>query len=478
MNIFSFIKNNNWYCLGKWKQPVFLACMTTHGMTSLEHGNALPFAPNVYANFHFRQWVIKKDYQKNITGACALFEKNFIGTFQKLKREVEMGIAGLNAFYPVELNTDTVQCYIYLVTQRARQWYEIMIADGAISELYPRTLPPSFALAGRKYTPASLLTKTALPKKLFPMIEEQIHLLEIAVNFKTSNNIEKQLEEHVRKFSWMNSLCWWDEPFTKEHYLNEIKKIASKNPETKLRKIKGDREKRYVLAEHILEELKKQYPEAYQYIDVIRELTDLKEENWDCVALAGVRLRPLFKTLAKKHNLSYTQLMHLSPSEFIELTKTKTLPVSVNILNARVKQFLIISLQNQQQEIFTKDKLHKFIPLFEREPPIQKYLKGTPIWNGLVTGTARILTLPEEVSRMRKGEILVCPMSDPDYMPAIRKAAAIIADQGGLLCHAAIVARELQIPCVVGTEYATKILKDGDKIEVDAEKGIVRKIKK
>jgi pyruvate,water dikinase len=61
-------------------------------------------------------------------------------------------------------------------------------------------------------------------------------------------------------------------------------------------------------------------------------------------------------------------------------------------------------------------------------------------------------------------------------MPAIHKAKAIVADQGGLLCHAAIVARELQIPCIVGTEYATRVLQTGDLIEVDANNGIVKKI--
>ena len=67
-------------------------------------------------------------------------------------------------------------------------------------------------------------------------------------------------------------------------------------------------------------------------------------------------------------------------------------------------------------------------------------------------------------------------MTDPDYMPAIKKAKAIITDQGGVLCHAAIVARELQKICVVGTQIATKNFKDGDLVEVDAIKGIVRKL--
>ena len=78
---------------------------------------------------------------------------------------------------------------------------------------------------------------------------------------------------------------------------------------------------------------------------------------------------------------------------------------------------------------------------------------------------------------MQKGDILVAPTTGPEMMTAIQKASAIVTDEGGLMSHAAIVSRELKIPCIVGTKYATKILKDGDIIEVDANNGVVRKIK-
>lgn len=78
---------------------------------------------------------------------------------------------------------------------------------------------------------------------------------------------------------------------------------------------------------------------------------------------------------------------------------------------------------------------------------------------------------------MKEKDILVSFATNPNLMPAIRKAAAIVTDEGGLTCHAAIVSRELGIPCVVGTKIVTQILKDGDKVEVDARKGIVKKLK-
>lgn len=98
-------------------------------------------------------------------------------------------------------------------------------------------------------------------------------------------------------------------------------------------------------------------------------------------------------------------------------------------------------------------------------------LKGTPASAGVIEGKAKLILDPSECKKMKKGDILVTEMTDPLYMPAIKKAKAIVADIGGLLCHAAIVSRELKIPCIVNTRKATKILKDNQKIIVDASNG-------
>ncbi len=79
----------------------------------------------------------------------------------------------------------------------------------------------------------------------------------------------------------------------------------------------------------------------------------------------------------------------------------------------------------------------------------------------------------KQINELKAGEILVSSMTIPDFLPAMKKAAAIVTNEGGTLCHAAIIARELKKPCIVGTQFATHILKDGDFVEVDANKGIV-----
>lgn len=105
-------------------------------------------------------------------------------------------------------------------------------------------------------------------------------------------------------------------------------------------------------------------------------------------------------------------------------------------------------------------------------------IKGTIASTGTATGTVKIIHNVSEVGKVKKGDILVAGMTSPKYMPAIFNSNAIITDDGGLTCHAAIIARELKKPCIIGTKIATSVLNDGDLVEVNANNGVIKIIKK
>ncbi len=102
-----------------------------------------------------------------------------------------------------------------------------------------------------------------------------------------------------------------------------------------------------------------------------------------------------------------------------------------------------------------------------------KFIKGQSASVGKVRGRVKIILTGKEIDKISLGDILVSPMTRPDFIPAMIKAAAFVTDEGGVTCHAAIVAREMKKPCVIGTRIATRILKDGDLVEVDANTGVV-----
>ena len=107
-----------------------------------------------------------------------------------------------------------------------------------------------------------------------------------------------------------------------------------------------------------------------------------------------------------------------------------------------------------------------------------KELKGQVAHKGKVRGMVKIVSSVKDLDNVKDKDILVAAMTMPKYLIAMKRAAAFVTDEGGITCHAAIVAREMKKHCVIGTKIATKVLKDGDEVEVDATKGLVKIIKK
>jgi len=114
--------------------------------------------------------------------------------------------------------------------------------------------------------------------------------------------------------------------------------------------------------------------------------------------------------------------------------------------------------------------------IFKTAAPVET-LKGQIANKGKVKGIVRIVLDPHDDKGFQKGDILVTSMTRPEFLHLMKKAGAVVTNEGGITCHAAIISRELSIPCVIGTKIATHALKDGDMVEVDADKGIVRIIK-
>ncbi|QLL05668.1 phosphoenolpyruvate synthase [Mycobacterium vicinigordonae] len=109
----------------------------------------------------------------------------------------------------------------------------------------------------------------------------------------------------------------------------------------------------------------------------------------------------------------------------------------------------------------------------ENDPKTGVLVRGLAAAPGSASGKVRVLRTPQEGNRLLDNEILVAPMTNPDWLPAIRRAAALVTETGGMTCHAAIVARELRVPCVVGARKATTVLHDGQTVTVDGSSGDV-----
>jgi len=119
-----------------------------------------------------------------------------------------------------------------------------------------------------------------------------------------------------------------------------------------------------------------------------------------------------------------------------------------------------------------------FFQKLSRDTKSTQLISGRTAFPGDVTGRVIIIKNHKDLINVRPGDILVTSMTTPSMAPAMKKAAAFVTDEGGITCHAAILAREMKKPCVIGTKNATQILKNGDRVKVEAGQGIVKIIKK
>lgn len=183
-------------------------------------------------------------------------------------------------------------------------------------------------------------------------------------------------------------------------------------------------------------------------------------------------LPKLLTAISSRLKIEVELLKYALPEEIISLK------LSAKVLALRRKLYVLELIKGRlrvlagaQAKSFVKDftKVIKPVSLDDSSE-----LKGTPAYLGQAVGRVVLVIHDKDLKRVKAGDILVSPMTRTSFIAAMKKAAAFITDEGGITCHAAIVARELKKPCVVGTKFATKVLKDGMKVMVDAKKGIIK----
>lgn len=184
-------------------------------------------------------------------------------------------------------------------------------------------------------------------------------------------------------------------------------------------------------------------------------------------------LLPLRQELARRANLDAELAAYVLPQELDDMLSGK---LGAKVLQERMA--LCVYLPFPRRILVGKEAKDFVSSIQERKPDSnQRELKGQGAYSApAVEGTARLVFNAHDLHKLKPGDILVSPATSPVMVPSMKAVAAIVTDQGGLTCHAAIVSRELQVPCVIGTAIATKVIKDGERLLVDSANGVVRRL--
>ncbi|OGZ26715.1 MAG: hypothetical protein A2365_02345 [Candidatus Nealsonbacteria bacterium RIFOXYB1_FULL_40_15] len=322
-----------------------------------------------------------------------------------------------------------------------------------------------------------IFTALTAPDKKSVVAMEEERLLKIAAMIKKGLSVEKALNKHWQSYFYLKNLWLGDNSgYTKDYFLEQARSLAEEevSPDEKIKKFNDDIDKIKREKERLFRELKinKVYKNLFL---VFGDFMLTKIYRRYAQIFWAYKTKFILQNAAERMGLNLEEIRHMLPSEI----KDGLLNLKVNKDEIRKRSDFCVYYAEKGEEFISTDKNHPVLSQLKSTKHEQvSELRGQVGCLGSAKGRVRIINTQQELSKMQKGDVLVSIATNPDLVPAMKIAAAIVTEQGGVTCHAAIVSRELNIPCVIGTKIATKVLKDGDLVEVDANNGIVKIIEK
>ena len=302
--------------------------------------------------------------------------------------------------------------------------------------------------------------------------QENKKLWEIVKKYRDKPvNFKEKIKKHKEKYQWI--LFDYASLIVDEKYLQKKAKELIKKPPKFLDYKILKKKKQQIIKKY------KIVPLYCYYLNILENLFYLMDKKKEVLTQGHVAINFLHQEAAKRLNLNLNTIRWFFWRDVKDaLINKKKLDKKLALSR---KKSCLVKFSNGKGSFMPSREIKKLISDIKKDEAIAKKLKtikGIPVSPGKVKGKICYLKSARENNKIKKGEILLVGNTTPDFMPAIHKAKAIITNEGGVTCHAAIVSRELKIPCIVGTKIATKVLKDGQLVEVDANKGLVRIIKR
>lgn len=318
---------------------------------------------------------------------------------------------------------------------------------------------------------------------------ERKDFLKIAIVAKrsrlNSERVKRSLNFHQIKYGWIGS-SESDREWNLQYFKSILKKQVKLSKEQILKSLSEitENKKKLLVKQKYLENKFNFGRTLKTVLQVIRRLSEVRLKIRLQWVLSGYLTKKAFREITRRTGVNENDLSRYLLREIAAL-----------LIKGKKVKANEIGLRNQYAFMLYKSRVSFFVGANKvtklRKKEIGEEidygrindLRGKVANQGQVKGVVKIINAlskdqEKEIRLMRQGQILVTGMTRPHLIMAIRKASGIITDEGGITSHAAIIARELDIPCIIGTKIATKVLKNGDLVEVDANKGVVKILKR
>ncbi len=311
---------------------------------------------------------------------------------------------------------------------------------------------------------------------------EQISLLQIVCKMKNQNDfslpILKKIKKHTDEYGWLPIRWFVGDSLKKEDLIERLKNIFTYDPKEKLSAFKNQTKKIEKETKQIIRELNLNNKEK-DFIYLLKEYVFIRTYRSDIINQANFITIPVLKKASIELGLEYNDVLFLSYQELLDcLNNIKKLKY-INIPERKESWLLYRDAENIT--VLSGKKALSFATqqgVLEEKFLDMSEIRGVIAYQGITSGIIKVIHNPNDIGKVNKNDVLVATMTFPSYIAAMERASAFVTDEGGILCHAAIIAREMKKPCIIATKIATKVLKDGDLVEVDANKGIVKVLKR
>jgi len=345
----------------------------------------------------------------------------------------------------------------------------------------------------------------------------EIKLLEVVLKIKKVKNniiIKKLIKNYYNKYLWLNIGYSDMKPLSNKELRNKINKLIKKDNFEIKKELKQLKDQPKIFKKKIQKAIKNikptlQIKRAIEFAGLCTYYKDYIRGNLNHLHYTN---QFIFREIGRRLKIKWQETAMLLPAEMIKILKKKKIPSlnkrknlviysdkkKINLITGKQakdyikilkkkkipglnkRKNLVIYSDKKKINLITGKQAKDYINNIKKDIDVNiSEIKGIVACPGKVKGRVLIIKNQNDYSiqKVKKDFILTTPMTTPDIIFLMKKSKAIITDEGGLTSHAAIVSRELNIPCIIGTKIATKVLKDGDLVEVDADKGIIRIIK-
>ena len=266
-----------------------------------------------------------------------------------------------------------------------------------------------------------------------------------------------------------------DEFFTLEYFTDRLKIFDQTEEFKKVKEAFDMADQEMVKATKLTNEA--DLPEVLKKkIDFVRWFMYIRTDSIDHFTAVNGAYKRVFESLADLFNLPMGAVLMMTYEEIISSLEKRELTVARDTVLDREKRGYAYFIGPSGSYLVTGDdidQIHTFVAPKETGPK-PKEVKGQTAFAGVAKGPARVVLDSNKANEVKEGEILVTTMTNPEYVPAMQRSAGIVTNEGGILCHAAIMSREFRKPCIIGTKIATDVFQTGQIIELDAKNGTAR----